>query len=73
MKDLDNQIQTRCGPNDTFVARLRASEGRHYLSILQVPAHPSLNGSRVQCYVRAVEEETTVGEGRLEVIGECCT
>ena len=66
----DPEIIKECGPGNAFVARLTSSSGSYYTSILQVTAHPSLNGTRVRCYVPdGRRAERTVGIGTLEVIG----
>ena len=64
----------RCGLNNTFVAKLRPAEGDCYSSTFDITAFPSLSGSMVRCYVQVpgIARERTVGERRLEVIGECC-
>ena len=68
----DSTIQKECGPSSAFVARPRSHVGSYYMSILQVIATPSLNGTRVRCYVPDGQGgERTVGQGRLEVIGKC--
>ena len=67
---VDSGIVKECGPNDAFVARSRSRVDSYYTSILQVIAHPSLNGTSVRCYVPDGRGgERTVGQGRLEVIG----
>ena len=69
----DSTIQKECGPSSAFVARPRSHVGSYYMSILQVIAIPSLNGTRVRCYVPDGQGgERTIGIGRLEVIGKCC-
>ena len=66
----DDTIIKECGPNNAFVARSQPSRSSYYTSTLEVTAHPSLNGTMVQCYVpNGRGGERTVGRGRLEVIG----
>ena len=66
----DPEIVRECGPNDAFEARSHPPHGGYYTSALRVNAHPSLNGTRVWCYVfDGRGGERTVGRGRLEVIG----
>ena len=49
---------------DAFVARPRSHVGSYYTSVLQVTAHPSLNGTSVRCYVPDGQGgERTVGRG----------
>ena len=68
----DSGIQKECGPSSAFVARPRYQVGSYYTSTLNVTAHPSLNGTRVRCYVPDGRGGgRTVGRGRLEVIGKC--
>ena len=67
----DSGIQKECGPSSAFVARSIYQVGSYYTSTLNVTAHPSLNGTRVRCYVPDGRGGgRTVGRGRLEVIGK---
>ena len=52
---------------------LWVAEGDCYSSTFNITAFPSLSGSMVRCYVQVsgMDRERTVGERKLEVIGEC--